>query len=381
MLTKLWVARAWAVALCVCSLASVLTTRPVGAKHDGGGIHRRPRVRVGQPVSYKNLTLFPVIDEGAAHGVAADAYVTLDEGIRSGTVEITERSAGPGLSASTPHGRRPANRQVSYRGDGATVNELSLVNRSGKKLLLLAGEVIVGGKQDRIVQDDLVVPPVSTPISLSVFCVEHGRWSQSTGHTRSYAGAAPVIAPLSQERKAENFYSLGAVAHPTLRAAAQDKKSQGDVWKEVGENNARLGTKNTTDTYRQVYAGGKVGAGLENYFNALRHQVAGPNVVGVVVARNGVVVWADVFAAPSLFARYWPKLLKSYAVEALADPASDKRPPLEWASHYLFAREGRRKPPAAPASTTSSASRTLPTPCSSCGTPRSRAPCACITTR
>ena len=123
------------------------------------------------------------------------------------------------------------------RSDNASVNELSLINKSGKKLLLLAGEVIVGGKQDRIVQDDVVIPPVSVPVSLSVFCVEHGRWSQRTSAEASGGGVAapaPVIAPLGVARKSENFYSLGAVAHPTLRAAAQDKKQQSEVWKEVG---------------------------------------------------------------------------------------------------------------------------------------------------
>ena len=93
--------------------------------------------------------------------------------------------------------------QASLRTDNASVNELSLINRSGKKLMLLAGEVIVGGKQDRIVQDDLIVPPVSVPVSLSVFCVEHGRWSQRAseggGGGGASAAAAPVIAPTGAE--------------------------------------------------------------------------------------------------------------------------------------------------------------------------------------
>jgi hypothetical protein len=232
------------------------------------------------------------------------------------------------------------------RTDNASVNELALVNRSGKKLLLLAGEVIVGGKQDRIVQDDLVVPPVSVPVSLSVFCVEHGRWSQRASATTrddDTSGPSPapqVIAPVGEARKAENFYSLGAVAHPSLRAAAQDKKEQGEVWKEVSANNERLGTKTGTDTYQQVYASKKVSDSVESYVNALRQELTGPGVVGVVVARNGELVWADVFASAPLFARYWPKLLKSYAVEALSDQASERRPTVEEATSYLNERAG-----------------------------------------
>ncbi|HEX7176124.1 MAG TPA: DUF6569 family protein [Pyrinomonadaceae bacterium] len=303
---------------------------------------------VGRPISYKNLTLFPVYSRGAT--ADADAYITLDEGIRAGTVIITER--GGGDTAATLQ-RRPSGRgsaavqQASMRSDNASVNELSLTNRSGRKLMLLAGEVIVGGKQDRIVQDDVVIPPVSVPISLSVFCVEHGRWSQRTSAEASGGGGggaapAPVIAP-SGARKSENFYSLGAVAHPTLRAAAQDKKQQSEVWKEVGENNAKLGTGSGTDTYQQVYASKKVADSVESYVGALRGRLLGPGVVGVVVARNGEVVWADVFASPGLFARYWPKLLKSYAVEALAEQRSERSPTADEASRYLYDRAGTRQ--------------------------------------
>jgi hypothetical protein len=301
---------------------------------------------VGQPVSYKNLTLFPIYSRGAA--ADAGAYVTLDEGIRAGTVVITERGGGDTATLQRrPPGRRSAAvQQASMRSDNASVNELALINKSGKKLMLLAGEVIVGGKQDRIVQDDVVIPPVSVPVSLSVFCVEHGRWSQRTSADASGGGGgaaapAPVIAP-SGARKSENFYSLGAVAHPTLRAAAQDKKQQSEVWKEVGENNAKLGTANGTDTYQQVYASKKVADSVESYVSALRGRLLGPGVVGVVVARNGEVVWADSFASPALFARYWPKLLKSYAVEALSAQTSERRPTVDEAVRYLYDRAGTR---------------------------------------
>lgn len=327
--------------VCLAALVSAAALVPASAVHDGG-LKKGPTLtwRLGQPVSYKNLTIFPVV--GRSVGAEADhAYITLDEGIRSGTVVITERGAAA-AQAGLMRRRSGAlmNQQASLRTDGASVNQLALINRSGKKLLLLAGEVIVGGKQDRIVQDDLIVPPISTPIALDVFCVEHGRWSQRAAGSAS-SSVGPVIAPATAERREENFYSLGAVAHPKLRAAAQDKKSQSDVWKEVGENNEKLGTKTTTDTYQEVYSSGKVAQSIESYTGALQREVAGPNVVGVVVARNGELVWADVFATPSLFARYWPKLLKSYAVDALADQQSERRPTLDAASRYLYDRAGK----------------------------------------
>ena len=333
-----------ALALIVVALTAPSATTPARAK----GNRRGGEWTVLAPVSYKNLTIFPVRGADIA---GSDAYITLDEGTKAGTVSITEKGAQSAQQGAIVHpnaANRSAARQqnVSY-GGGASVNELALVNRSGKKLLLLAGEVVVGGKQDRIVQEDRVIPPVSVPVALSVFCVEHGRWtpraasysSSSGGGSASARREAPMEAAAPDDGQTK-FSSLGAVAHPKLRGAAQDKKAQGEVWKEVSENNARLGTANTTDTYQEVYASKKVVAQVDDYVRALEREVLQPGVVGVVVARNGKPVWADVFASQRLFASYWPKLLKSYVVDAIGEYKSDARPSIEQASAYLSAREG-----------------------------------------
>jgi len=340
--------RAAFAALCAAALvcASLWPAAQSGAAHGPTQKLNLTGWTVLAPVSYKNLTLFPVRGRDLA---GAQEYITLDDGLRSGTVLVTEKGART-VAARRPRGGRGSNaaarQQVVMNAvgeGGASVNELALINRSGKKLLLLAGEVVVGGKQDRIVQDDLIVPAVSVPVSLNVFCVEHGRWSHRASHPAAQGGgaaradglhAAPVAA-------AESFTSLGAISHPKLRAAAQDKKQQGEVWKEVSANNQKLGTQTGTDTYQEVYANRKVAAQLEDYVKTLEREVIQPGVVGVVVARNGQLVWADVFANSTLFARYWPKLLKSYAVDAMGDYTSDARPGTEAARRYLEERAGK----------------------------------------
>ncbi|MDT7779401.1 MAG: hypothetical protein QOC99_1913 [Acidobacteriota bacterium] len=334
----------------LCALALLLTTALLLPPPD---THARAKGNRGNgawgllaPVSYKNLTIFPV---RGADVQGSDAYITLDEGTKNGTVVITERGAQTAGRRVVPHGvphgvaanaaNQVQQQAVSYN-EGASVNELALVNRSGKKLLLLAGEVIVGGKQDRIVQEDRIIPPVSIPVALDVFCVEHGRW---TPRNTSYGGGGGASAGRSEaaaEAAPPKFDSLGAVAHPKLRGAAQDKKEQGAVWSEVQSNNAKLGTSNSTDTYQEVYANKQVSAQMEDYIRTLEREVLQPGVVGVVVARNGRAVWADVFASQRLFAGYWPKLLKSYVIDALGDNQSDKRPTIAEASAYLGERDG-----------------------------------------
>lgn len=323
-----------ALALITAALFPLSAARPARAKgnRSGGGW------AVLAPVTYKNLTIFPVRGADLA---GSDAYITLDEGTKAGTVLITEKgaqSAGGTIVHPNAANRNARQQNASYN-SSASVNELALVNRSGKKLMLLAGEVIVGGKQDRIVQEDRVIPPVSVPVALSVFCVEHGRWTPRETSYSGGGGGGRAAAPVTNAAP-EKFDSLGAVAHPKLRAASQDSKQQSAVWAEVSKNNEKLGTKNSTDTYQEVYANKKVAGQLDDYVRTLQREVLQPGVVGVVVARNGKPVWADVFASQRLFASYWPKLLKSYVVDAVGDYTSDARPSVEQASTYLLARDG-----------------------------------------
>jgi hypothetical protein len=336
-------------ALCVCALvAGVLMTASM--PQSVGLAKGPPRARapwtVLAPISYKNLTIFPVRAGDAA--TSAD-YITLDEGTRSGTVVITEKGAVASRGRRGGGSNQRVQQQVSYS-DNASVNELALINKSGKKLLLLAGEVIVGGKQDRIVQEDRIIPPISVPVALSVFCVEHGRWTPRTvshatggGGGGSAAAGRRVESPMEaadEPASPSKFSSLGAVAHPKLRGAAQDKKVQSEVWKEVSANNQKLGTANSTDTYQEVYASKEVGAQMDDYIRTLEREVLQPGVVGVVVARNGQLIWADIFAGQKLFAGYWPKLLKSYVIDALGDNTSEKRPTTSEAARYLEGRDG-----------------------------------------
>lgn len=123
------------------------------------------------PISHGDLTIFPVV---SARVHDTSEFITLDEGIRSGEVVVTE----VGNLHSTMR-RRP---YVQQYGGGAEVNRLVLVNNSRHPLILLAGEVVTGGKQDRVVGKDRIVPAESDPVDLSVFCVEHGRWTETSAN-------------------------------------------------------------------------------------------------------------------------------------------------------------------------------------------------------
>jgi len=129
------------------------------------------------PITHGDLTVFPVVS-AKVHDTSD--FITLDEGIRSGEVVVTE----VGNLHSTMR-RRPPYQTRTYQ--GAEVNRLVLVNNSKHPLILLAGEVVTGGKQDRVVGKDRIVPAESDPVDLSVFCVEHGRWTESSAKFDTHA--------------------------------------------------------------------------------------------------------------------------------------------------------------------------------------------------
>jgi hypothetical protein len=288
--------------------------------------------RVLEPITRRNLTIYPVV---SALGADTSGFITLDEGVASGQVRILER----GQLESSMIRRRDSRRwpeQAQQVQSGASVNELVLVNDSAKPLLLLAGEVISGGKQNRIIGADVIVPPKSEPMPLTVFCVEHGRWSEARS----------------------GFGSAGAIAHPGIRKEAQANKSQQGVWNSVARAAATMAAESATQDYAHVLASPKAKAHVDeaarafqtDYERELREQLRGRSAVGVVVAINGELVWSDVFPTSDLFHKYWPKLLRSYIMEAESRGYGDEPPwggklaglpPVKQAEAFLLEDRGK----------------------------------------
>src|SRR5438067_4082315 len=156
--------------------------------------------KVLQPIESGRLTVFPVVT-GQTHDTSG--LLTLDDGLRSGEVVVTEAGNTAGLVRG-PH--------QNVRHEGAEVNRLVLINRADKPLILLAGEIVTGGKQDRIIGKDRIVPAHSDPIDVDVFCVEPGRWID---HSAKF-GALDT-----------------QMAQPSVRASAMAAKNQQQVWDSV----------------------------------------------------------------------------------------------------------------------------------------------------
>jgi hypothetical protein len=300
--------------------------------------------RLLQSVTYENLNIFPVV---SSNTYDTSWFLTLDEGLASGEVQVRERGS-EGMARSRNGVVRPA------YSNGALVNQLVLVNRSKRPLLLLAGELVSGGKQDRIIGKDRLVPAGAEPLPLDVFCVEHGRWS---------SGAS--------------FTDAKTIVHPSVREQATFQKDQERVWSAVrGGTTAGVTTEAAsvagvagppppallaaprieraieneapTESYQKIYESREVRNSSETYVEELQRRFAketaglkGEHVVGVVVAYGGEVAWSDIFASSDLFHQYWTKLLRSYVVEALARPGYRQIASRDDAAEFLRRLNGR----------------------------------------
>jgi hypothetical protein len=186
-------------------------------------------------------------------------------------------------------------------------------------VFILGGEMILGGKQDRILQTDAILPADGKWVRVPVFCVEHGRWNGG---------------------KME-FASGGAIAHGTLAQAAMTG-DQGKVWEEVARKNAVEGTANETDTYRRTVQDGKLREKITAHRAALKAKLPRGRLAGFVFAVNGEVRVADLFGNPVLLDALQDKLLSAYVLEALEDEVDPNAPPVAAAEAAAMV-EGAKK--------------------------------------
>ncbi len=306
-------------------------------------------LKVLEPIRNGSLTVFPVV---ASKSYPTGEFLTLDEGLRSGDVVVTEYGNVRGLI------RRHNTSPIQH--DSAEVNRLVLINNSKRPLLLLAGEIVAGGKQDRVIGKDRIVPPESDPIDLSVFCVEPGRWVATSANFgtsgATYGSAAGGAAVGSSNANASTL-----MAQPSVRAKAMGDKDQAQVWAEVRKEQRAITVEAapspaaadriaSTSSYAVVMENkdvkqevDKIAKPIEQNYQSLIQQLRDRKAVGVVVAVNGHVIWSDVFASTELLEKYWPKLVRSYASEAIVTQTKGGKATMSQAESFLDDMQGRRE--------------------------------------
>ncbi|RXK59325.1 hypothetical protein ESA94_14390 [Lacibacter luteus] len=225
-------------------------------------------------IVYRNLKLIPIkrIDTGSDSAYNTPVSVSLKAGMANGTVKLKERG--------------------DYMIDN--INVLLIENKSGKDLIIKSGEIVMGGRQDRVFARDTVLAAGKEHL-VPVFCIEENRWSE-------------------REKK---FIYRGTTGSG-LQAIIDTAHNQTKVWDEIRrllkQNNqtasssyaALLNNKKIADTTNQY----------SRYFlQELRRKDS--SIVGIIASTGNKILGADVFISTSLFYQTLPGLLEKYSTEAI----------------------------------------------------------------
>ncbi len=240
------------------------------------------------PYTHRNLTIFLVHGKDRIKG---KKFITLQEALAKKKAVLHETG---------------------------NVQKLAIENLSKDELIYLqSGDIVKGGKQDRVIAYDFIVPPKSGKVSISSFCVESGRWRGR--------GKESLAVFKSSEHQ---------ITSQSLKLATKLDADQKKVWAEVGTQQRRLGisvggevrSDKSRTSMQLTLEHKKVRAAIKGYKDALAKITKGKkDVIGFAFAINGKVNSADIYASGDLFQKLWPKLLEAAATEAVTEFKKDAK--------------------------------------------------------
>ena len=230
-------------------------------------------LKLAEPTTHGGLTVFPLTSDRAS----SLSYLLLEEGLRQGLATIREVS------------------------EGGSVPELTVENRSDLPLLIVDGEELVGAKQNRVANLTMLIPAAKTT-DIPVSCVEAGRWS----YNRRDFGVSDRVQ--NARGRAEKLQDVRA----SMRTTGRRVSDQGRVWSSIDEEAAALEAPSATGAMSAIFE--RHADTLDKHVEALE---ARPDQIGAIFAMGGRRFGLDLFDSPTTFAAFFPKLIRSYAVDTL----------------------------------------------------------------
>lgn len=237
-------------------------------------------ITVGDPVHFGGLTVFPLFRDGFMP--PEPSYTLLEEAVARGAARVTEV------------------------GGGGSVPELRFDNLGEKPVLLLDGEELIGAKQNRVV-NLTILAPAKQVIVIPVSCVEAGRWHIET---EDFRPAEYVMYSRARAAKAAQVSSSMAVG-------GWRQADQSAVWGEIALKSERLGARSPTQAMKAMYD-----SRVEDIDAYLSAFVWSERQVGLIFAIGKGDMGLDLMDHPYAMRAILPKLLRSYALDAVEVPDS-----------------------------------------------------------
>jgi hypothetical protein len=272
------------------SLLALLPIVSISAAADG--------LRASAPQVYDNLAIYTVHGAGSVSGSVVP--LTLEEAIAEGQVKVSETGA---------------------------VNDLNIENVGSHEVFVQAGDMVKGGRQDRVLSVDLLLPPQSGKVSIAAFCVEPGRWTARGIEDATKFSSSTHAMPSHDAMLKMQSYAAAFAAAP-LMGAPDPSQTQQEIWSSVRAMQDRL-SRSVDPSVTKSASPSSLQLSLENeklkqaeaaYVGALQSVgEANADIVGYVYAINGKIKSADVYMSNALFRKMWPKLLAANVTEAIGE--------------------------------------------------------------
>ena len=234
--------------------------------------HLLSAVDAGPCQTFENLSMVPLLAPPNGPEV-----VTLGEALDAGTAEVVEVS------------------------ESGRVNELSVINRGPRPLVLIHGQELVGAKQNRIVNASLLVA-AGTEVAIPVSCVERGRWAR---RSRTFT---------CEGRSLPSFMRRSTLTRvgTSLRRTGTHDAGQGETWTEIDRYAHRTRVHSATSAMSDVIESER--ASLDRFREALR---PAEGQVGAIAYIDGRLAGVDLMGRPETWRQLHDHFVLSYAAGAV----------------------------------------------------------------
>ena len=231
-------------------------------------------VEYDSAILFRNLKLIPIkrIEPANDSLYNTPVSINLKTGMAQGTVKLKERG--------------------NYMVDN--INVLLIENSSGKDLVIKSGEIVMGGRQDRVFARDTVLSAGKQHL-IPVYCIEENRWSE----------------------KEKKFIYRG-ITGSGLQTIIDTAQNQTKVWDEI-RRLLKQNNQTNTSSYAALLNNKKVADTTQQYVRYFLQTLRSKDssIVGIIASTGHKILGADVFISTSLFYQTLPGLLEKYCTEAV----------------------------------------------------------------